>query len=164
MTGRTHLIVGILAGIAVAHLNHLHSTALILPALAGGIGGLLPDLDHPQSMLSGFVPGAWLLQGLISHRGPTHALLFIPAVAALLVAVGAPSVITLALMAGMISHLICDMSTPAGVRLFQPVAYGSWRLLPGGILGLPGVAWAIETLVGAGAMIGIVLLIVEGIR
>lgn len=154
MTGRTHLMVGALAGIVVSQLHH--DQALIVPALVGALGGILPDIDHPQSMISGFVPGSGLIHSVISHRGPTHTLLFLLIVIGGMVAAGLPGALVVTLAAGMVLHLLCDMATPRGVRLLMPLHYGAWRLLPGGVLSLPGAAWALETLVAAGALVGIV--------
>lgn len=157
MTGRTHLIVGIAAGLMAAYLHQSDLSIMAAAALAGGIGGLLPDIDHPQSIISGFVPGSGLLRMAISHRGPTHTLLFIALFAALWVAVPLPYVPTLAFMVGMLLHLICDMATPAGVRLLWPIYNKSWRILP--YAALWAGAWLIEsfTSVGAIALIGLTI-------
>lgn len=160
MTGRSHLILGLASGAALAVAWNVQPAMAIQLALFGGLGGLIPDLDHPQSTLSGYIPGSGLVLGLsgIRHRTFTHSLLFV------VVLVGAwfasasvlklPYPYTLALVAGIASHLIADMTTPQGIPLLYP-SRRAWRILPRFALGF-GLAWVIETLASAA---GIVILI-----
>lgn len=94
-------------------------------ALLGGAGVLtlatLPDTDQR-------IP-------LISHRGPTHSLLFLVLVAGALGAAGwllgenllPGTQLELALFGALVgvvgigSHLLADMLTPAGINLFWPL-------------------------------------------
>ncbi len=129
MTGRTHLLAGIAIGATLAA-TQTQIGLVLAAALAGGFGGLLPDIDHPKSIISGYTPGSGLLRMAISHRGPTHTLLFIALIAALCLVSPLPGVISLAFVAGMSLHLLCDMATPAGVRLLWPLSRRSWRVAP----------------------------------
>ena len=73
---------------------------------------LLPDLDHPRSLLGRQLP--WIsgpLSRLFGHRGFTHSLL----------AVGMGAVKD-ALIVGYLSHLLGDWLTPMGIPLLWP-----WR-------------------------------------
>lgn len=80
MTGQTHIVAGVAAAAVVATVTH-HS---LTPALivCGGLGGLAPDLDHPEALLTRHVPGmSWVVRmgqvaGWWRHRGLWHSLLF----------------------------------------------------------------------------------------
>lgn len=163
MNGRTHLIVGLATGIAIASqikidpvqqltTNAVNSAFVWLGVIvAAGFGSLLPDIDHPRSVLSGWLPGAGLLRLGTRHRGLTHSVIPLMVVAlAVLVSTMPGKAVNFAIMAGMISHLILDMLTPEGVQLFYPLR-GFWRfpaltLVP---------VWLWESLLTTGALVGI---------
>ncbi len=89
--------------------------------LAGALGALLPDLDHPQSALSNRVGIAGLPFRLLSHRGVTHSL--IAAAAALLIAGMVPvewRPYAIAAALGYSSHIVLDGLTVTGVPLLWP--------------------------------------------
>lgn len=153
MTGRTHLTIGVAVGLALAQTTSAapQQSALIVGAAA--LGSLLPDIDHPQSMLSGWIPGAGLLSLFTRHRGITHSLLFcilLPAVLWYAMSsagnLAIPYIYPLGLVLGMCSHLLSDMLTPAGVPLLYPFR-ANWKALPGSVLsvtkwaGLEFVVW-----------------------
>ena len=95
--------------------------------LIAGIGGLLPDLDHPQSVLGRRL---WFislpLSALVGHRGFTHSLIAV--VIMLITLVMFTSVADYAFLSWMIaplcvgylSHIFGDFLTPSGVPLFYP--------------------------------------------
>lgn len=96
-------------------------------SMAAAIGGLLPDLDHPESVLGRRLKLLSLpLSALCGHRGTTHSLI---AVIALLGALSGlatfpagqhlDSVIA-PLIIGYLSHLFGDSLTPSGIPLFWP--------------------------------------------
>lgn len=108
------------------------------PALAQGdwwhiiTGGLLtcllPDIDHPKSVLGQRLK--WLslpIAKIFGHRGFTHSLLAV-ITGVLLFTLYLPAQITIPLDAlhamaiGYLSHIVADMLTPAGVPLLWP-----WR-------------------------------------
>lgn len=153
MTGRTHLTIGIAVGLALSQTMSLPLREMALITAAAALGSLLPDIDHPQSMLSGWIPGSFLISVFTRHRGFTHSILFcmlVPAVLWVAISSGAtiaiPYIYPLALVLGMVSHLIADMLTPAGVPLLFPIG-GMWKALPGSLLritkwaGLEFVVW-----------------------
>lgn len=152
MTGRTHLTLGVAAGLAVAVQTGANPAVL---ALIGGIGGLLPDIDHPHAMLSGFLPGAnFLLRlGRVRHRGFTHSVLFVVLLVAAWVAasqqIAIPYPFAYAFWGGVASHLISDMLTPSGIQLLFPLKT-NFKLAPGAILRLGKWAGLLEALVWAG--------------
>jgi len=66
MTGRTHLILGACAGVPVSLIVGGH-LALPLCVAAGAVGGLLPDIDQPQSELGRLIP--WPYTSVVNARG-----------------------------------------------------------------------------------------------
>jgi inner membrane protein len=91
---------------------------------AAGIGGLLPDIDHPGSfvgrrLLFLSVP----IAAMLGHRGFTHSLLAVVAATWLLVsAFRWEADLGAALAFGYLSHLAGDWLTERGIPLLWP-----WR-------------------------------------
>ena len=98
-----------------------------LASLMAGLGGLLPDLDHPESTVGRRVRLISLpLSALVGHRGMTHSVLAVVGMAALMIAVtnlpalsGARWAI-LPLCVGYLSHLLGDGLTKGGIPLLWP--------------------------------------------
>lgn len=154
MTGRTHLLIGLSIGCVIA--DH----APLNPALRAGVitaaafASLLPDIDHPKAIVSGYLPGIGHAARLVvSHRGATHTAVFAAAIVALLLVVAAPVHVIMAAGAGVVSHLVADMLTPAGVPLLMPVSRRAVRLAPYRVL------WALAFFLEALAMVGAVAVI-----
>ncbi len=102
---------------------HLGAQALDPAALAlAAGGGLLPDLDHPQSWV-----GRRLrilsrpLAAVFGHRGATHSLLAVLGTSLLLHAHGVSRAVSEPLVVGYLSHLGADLLTPAGLPLAWPL-------------------------------------------
>ncbi len=151
MTGRTHLTLGAAAGLLIA--AHTGADPLWCVA-AGTIGGLLPDIDHPGSMITGWLPGSWILRLGTRHRGFTHSAAALALLVAAWLTAGSPfPAVFASFIAGTVSHIVADMLTPAGVRLLWPLP-GNFKALPGLFLrganffGLEMVVW----LVGVAAL------------
>ena len=135
MTGRTHLTLGAAAGLLIAAYTGANPG---LCFTAGCLGGLLPDIDHPQSMLSGWIPGSGLLGVFgVRHRSFTHSILFMVLLVAgwfaLTTRVAVPYPLPVSFLAGVASHIVSDMLTPQGVRLLYPLR-ANWKAAPGFIL------------------------------
>ena len=95
--------------------------------MAAAIGGLLPDLDHPQSVLGRRLPMISVpLARLFGHRGMTHSLFAVVILLAALVAVttmyswGGVAWLVPPLIIGYLSHILGDSMTPSGIPLFWP--------------------------------------------
>jgi len=156
--GHSHAVIGACAGVVVAHLTHGDP---LVGAVVGGIAGLAPDVDSPESTIGRRLPRWWhaLTPG---HRGVTHSLLWCAALAAaaygaqwwLLGAPPASPLVGLAVLAGALSHLAADSMTDNGVPLLWPLTRrhlglpwpfafrtGSWpeHIVVLGVLG--GAAW-----------------------
>ena len=130
MTAQGHLLFSVTC-VLLAH------KAELTPALADAslwhlvpmalASALLPDLDHPHSLLGRQLP--WLsgpLSRLFGHRGFTHSLLAVGMGVWGLAQVEAPwllsGAVKDALIVGYLSHLLGDWLTPMGIPLLWP-----WR-------------------------------------
>lgn len=133
MNGKTHLLTGIVAGVLLSRYDPSIQVAVVT---AASLGSLVPDIDHPQSLISSFIPGGFILSWFVgSHRGITHTALagFVAGGLAYLLTDNA--LIALAFGVGWFCHLVGDMLTPSGVPLLLPVPWRV-RLLPRGVLQL----------------------------
>ncbi len=156
---RRHLVHAVIIMTAQGHLLFSVTCTLIAhklqltPALADAslwqtipaalASALLPDLDHPKSVLGQRLP--WIskpLSRLFGHRGFTHSLL---AVAAAVWGLNQslpldtlPMGVKDALIVGYLSHLLGDWLTPAGIPLFWPIKrryrLPGWPLRSGGAI------------------------------
>jgi inner membrane protein len=141
MQGRTHALIGAAAGLTIALLKDATPGLALVAAGAGAIGGLLPDIDHPNSTICNRVPLIRLLTFWIPHRTLTHSIwLFIVLDALylmLMVSLPASPMQTIirwgsAIMAGYFLHILADMTTRQGVPIFSPVSDARFYLLPRG--------------------------------
>jgi inner membrane protein len=133
MTGKTHLIIGIGAGLLMVHHfpqpTHLLTVATIA---AAGVGALLPDIDSPESTINSWFPPLRLLTLFFKHRGILHTV-FIPLILAL-IGVGYPEMSPwlFALAIGYLSHLAADCMTIHGLFVLYPIPF-KVHLLPYGL-------------------------------
>lgn len=118
-----------------------------LALVAAGAGSLAPDIDSPHSWLGRRLPFiSWPLAGLIGHRGLTHSLLMVVAIAAALV-IYAPPLWAQAFLVGYLVHIGADMLTNSGVPLMWPSErrYRVLGIQTGGLLEWAGVTAVIAT-------------------
>ncbi len=163
MNGRTHLMLGLAVALPIAAITPPDTALRALVILTGGVGGLIADVDHPKSIISGYLPGVGgAVQLVASHRGPTHTIMFIALLLGLLSVIGAPQWIIAAAAGGLVSHLLADMLTVAGVPLFMPLSRRSFRLAP--YVVLKATSWLLESVATVGAMAVIGLTIYRGIK
>lgn len=126
MTGRTHLVIGVLSGVAIAKYGNVTPDAIVLAGLASGVGALLPDIDMPGSIISRFLFPLRIVVALfkVAHRGMTHSILALLMVALVcwlgFLARPEYSLYFLCFAIGYASHMIADMLTPAGIAIFWP--------------------------------------------
>lgn len=129
MTAQGHLLFSVTCTLLAHQLQITPALAdaslwqLVPVALASA---LLPDLDHPNSLLGRRLP--WIsgpLSRLFGHRGFTHSLLAVGIAVWGLGQFQAPgtlsAVVKDALIIGYLSHLLGDWLTPAGIPLFWPL-------------------------------------------
>ncbi|MFG1172724.1 metal-dependent hydrolase [Erwiniaceae bacterium CAU 1747] len=133
MTAEGHLIFAVASAIFAkrAELTPVLASAdwwHIIPAAL--LTCLLPDIDHPKSLLGQRLK--WLSQPIaraFGHRGFTHSLLAVAGGVALLqmkLPAGwiIPADAFQGMVLGYLSHIVADMLTPAGVPLLWPCR---WR-------------------------------------
>ena len=127
MTGRTHLLIGALTGIAIAKSMSADPGIIAVATASAGVGALLPDIDTPKSIISQLIFPLRMLFAFfkVAHRGLTHsipALIFI-AWFCYMVYLDRPDfqIYLITFITGYASHMIADMLTPAGVSIFYPI-------------------------------------------
>ncbi|WP_162007875.1 metal-dependent hydrolase [Heliorestis convoluta] len=148
MLWKTHALAGASLGV---FLSNQVDTAIFIPslagtpvepyailaigAMAGALGSLLPDIDHPSSKLGSkllLLPS--LLKITIGHRGPTHSIVGAVTVSFLvwlLLSMIYPltnMALYVLLLAGYISHLVLDSLNPQGVAWLWPVTRKKFRI------------------------------------
>ncbi|MGL4798872.1 MAG: metal-dependent hydrolase [Cellulosilyticaceae bacterium] len=122
MTYKTHMIGGI-ALASVVHMTTLQMTEMQMIGYYGAtlVGALLPDIDHPKSLISQYTLGLHYLFKKCKHRGFTHTLLAVGLlVVGLQVAFGMTPFVG-GLGIGYLSHLLLDALNPRGVPLGYPL-------------------------------------------
>lgn len=143
MQGSTHALIGMVAGLALSQ-----PVTAPFAILLGGIGGLLPDIDHPNSKISRQVPLIRLFTFWIPHRTLTHSIW-----AALLMLLPALLIhpLLICLWAGFVLHIAADMATLRGVPLLYPLTRFPCYLLPRPLRILTG--GTIETILRIGVIL-----------
>ncbi|MGE8037263.1 hypothetical protein B1B04_04095 [Lysinibacillus sp. KCTC 33748] len=120
MQGNTHIIGGITASLAFAQISNDNPLVLVG---AGVIGALLPDICHGGSKIGRKLPIiSKIVNTMFGHRSFTHSLLFLFLVGMLLHTFIPYKSISLGILLGMASHILLDMGTKKGVKLFFPVS------------------------------------------
>ncbi len=120
MMAQTHVVFGVVCYLGGAQ------AAGIAPSPAGGavaiLGALLPDIDHPKSVMGRWVPFLSVpLSKILGHRGLTHSLLALVAAAGLgMVAATHWPGFGFPLALGYLSHLLGDFFTGGGIPLLYP--------------------------------------------
>ena len=138
MMGKTHMAAGILAGELTALAYY---RASIIPALivisSAAIGSLLPDIDHPGSLLSSSTRLSRHISNSVAavtpHRGLTHTPIFAGLIlAALYYGMNQRTdlciPICIGLAVGILSHLVLDTLTERGVMWAWPIIPKHLRL------------------------------------
>lgn len=115
MTGKTHLIAGVLTGIGMIYADnklgtHM-STSNTLLLVGCAVGSLLPDIDIEQSLLGRFIPG-WLFW---RHRTVTHSIFFMIVIGIIGAVLKMKWELNIGLMVGIGTHLVLDAMTPRGL-------------------------------------------------
>jgi len=121
MMARTHLLFGGALTLFVTSQHVLPTEPSIY--VAGLLGSLLPDIDHPKSTLGRRVPFISIpLAKLFGHRGITHsALIVIAALTLWFQQRGHFPPVVLALALGYASHLFGDFCFGNGIPLLYPI-------------------------------------------
>ena len=163
MMGRTHLAAGLVAGILVA--EAVHGLTPVLAVGVSGVAALLPDIDHPNSMISNALPLIGkVISKVLPHRGPTHSILAVAALALLAHWIVPRLALSWILVGvcGYASHLVLDAATEHGILPLWPLR---WRLsLFGRLVHTGGIIerWLVFPVLSAGFCLE--LLALAGVR
>ncbi len=118
MMGRTHLAIGLLAGLVLFPFFH-QPWYIFIPLVV--FASLLPDVDHQNSKINRMLPITRWIPAVFAHRGFFHSIF--PAIIiyagfyfAKLEHIGLP------LALGYSSHLASDCFTRLGCNLLHPVS------------------------------------------
>jgi inner membrane protein len=122
MTGKTHASCGILVGaLAIEYYKTDLFTSVTIVVLAV-IASLLPDICHTQSKIGRRMRIlSFFIRLLFGHRTFTHSILFIVIIGLGLYVIQTPQYYFITIITGLISHVILDMLTSKGVKLFYPI-------------------------------------------
>lgn len=122
MTGKTHASCGILVwALAIEYYKTDLFTSVTIVVLAV-IASLLPDICHTQSKIGRKIRiVSFFIRLLFGHRTFTHSILFIVIIGLGLYVIQTPQYYFMTIITGLISHVILDMLTPKGVKLFYPI-------------------------------------------
>lgn len=129
MTGKTHLLAGLVIGVMMAEPLGFPNSQAIFVIGAAALGSLLPDLDSPKSIITNLFPPVRLLFFWTTHRGILHTAI-IPSILAIAAYLLPQYMVLWALCAGYLSHISLDAMTKGGVPFLWPVWKGNFHLLP----------------------------------
>lgn len=132
MLAKTHITGGAVAAtlyaLAAVSMDSLPEASLGIlgtTIAAGGFGGLIPDIDHPNSKISKKLkPISKIVNLIFSHRGLFHTpILYIIIWGLLTFQIANPyyGFLLNAIFIGIASHLILDALNPTGIPLFFPL-------------------------------------------
>ncbi|MGK9045455.1 metal-dependent hydrolase [Mammaliicoccus vitulinus] len=122
MTGKTHLSCGIFIGSSLSiYYGEDVFTSFTIISLCG-VSSLVPDICHFKSNLGKkLFPISFIIRLIFGHRTFTHSLLFLFLIYWGLNSISAPEPYLVSILLGMLSHIVLDMLTPRGVKLFYPL-------------------------------------------
>ncbi|MGE7835342.1 metal-dependent hydrolase [Viridibacillus arvi] len=119
MTGNTHILGGITAGLAFAQISNYDPLILIGSSV---VGALIPDICHSGSKIGRtFRITSKIVNKIFGHRSFTHSLLFLLLMSFVMNTYISNESITAGVLLGMVSHYILDMATKNGIKLFFPL-------------------------------------------
>ncbi len=132
MLYKAHMVGAVASGCGEVYLSNkigISTNALYIVAGAA-IGGLIPDIDHPDSFVGNAIePISKIIKDTIGHRTLTHSLLF------LLIISFVTSLFNVMLGVGIgngiLSHIVLDILTPHtnGVAFLYPFCKKKLKLL-----------------------------------
>ena len=129
----THILFALLFVLLPSKFLPYHPSPEVLAAAI--ISSLLPDLDHPKSMLGRILlPVSLLLNATVGHRTITHSLIGFSIAIVLAYFITATfrlaAGIYIAFIVGYTSHILADMLNDAGVALMYPFEKRRYSILP----------------------------------
>lgn len=122
MEGRTHIVGGVAAGLALASYSALDPFVIVGAAV---VGSLLPDIDHAKSKISTSNPIMSLVSAVVNifftHRTFTHSAVFLVLVGYLFYRLDWLPGLLPGMVVGIASHLILDAMTKQGIKFLWPL-------------------------------------------
>ena len=120
--GRTHIAMSIALYLALNKFIIIDDKPIILVVIFLILGSLIVDIDSKNSLIGRFTP----FHHFLKHRGITHTL-----IAAIIISL--PFMIYdeslgIIFLFGYLSHLLGDMMTPMGIKLFYPISNRRYSL------------------------------------
>lgn len=136
MQGKTHLLVGVVAGATAAALIPTDSSNICIGVfLSTAFGSIFPDIDNSQSMLGRKVkPLSYLLNKMFGHRGFIHSpcnLIFISSIIAIILSIFDLSKYyppLFGFIIGVCTHLLLDAITKGGIPFLFPFSKKRFNL------------------------------------
>lgn len=130
MIGRTHLAAGFCTGVAISAAAALSMGETVLVTTGAMVGSLFPDIDQKHSMISQAVkPVGTVVSTVLGHRKLLHdPVFYIVVLVAMYFLVPQCNFGTVAIAAGIFSHLLLDSLNAKGVPLLYLLKHGKWRL------------------------------------
>ena len=172
MTGKTHLAAGLLCGEAIVltqNITRVSEVAFVIAAAA--VGSLLPDIDHPQSMMATSNRTTRTVSSVVSsvtqHRGFTHTLAFSVLMWFLAMRLAAhldaiSNYVVMSLTIGLFSHLFLDTLNEKGVMWFWPVYRKHIHVMK--IRTGSSVEGLLRLIINLAATVGIGMILVEQVK
>lgn len=121
MLGRTHRMFAISVAFVVLRYHGLLRTLTAFESVVVFyliiLGSMLPDIDHSGSIIGKQFP--WISK-LVKHRGFFHSLLALVLWYGVFILI-LNQVYVFAILIGYVSHLLLDVITVSGIKLFQPL-------------------------------------------
>lgn len=122
MLGRNHLLLGTIIGSSTALAMNAAGMDVNTGVVMGVtmLGAVLPDIDLPFTIAGTiFLPISCVLYKFFGHRGFIHSPLFV-LLAGVVFYFALPYSYFLAIVVGMVSHLVADFFTKGGIPLLYP--------------------------------------------
>lgn len=145
MKGKNHLIAGACTAACLTASAIIEHKVSIIPiagmAAAACLGSLFPDIDSRTSKLGKKMKiTSWLCSKVFGHRGFLHSPLFVALVYIVCwIIFSANDIMEYnyiwgGFIAGMLMHLMCDMTTKGGIPVLYPWSRGKFSIgvLPSG--------------------------------
>lgn len=114
----THITFGLFLGLLSLRFVSPAFPALYLFLVS--LAALLPDVDHPHSLINKKITLTRWASHLFTHRGFFHSIF--PAILLYILVIPLNRDVAIALSLGYLSHILIDGSTKKGVNLLHPVA------------------------------------------
>lgn len=133
MRGKTHLIGGLTAGIAASSALGLTLGQTIIMTAASGLGGLIPDIDHENSIITQKTGIAgWAISRRFEHRGVLHtpaAYIIINTILSMLFKSINATLFISGMVIGELSHLALDSFNKIGIMWLYPISKKRFHIL-----------------------------------